>query len=164
MIKQTLIEPSRDDAVRLKRTEKMAMIVLAYAATILDDLQTDLAERLKMVDGGTERMAELSTKTDELLRALRLTIPLNQRMNLQNTATDFEIRLTPKATPATTSVVMQKDEFKGLVDMARTECRDCMDDDKTCEKCKLFQLLTVVIPLDDYSGMLCPYNLGEWAE
>ena len=76
---------------------------------------------------------------------------------------DFEIRLTPKMTPSKTSVVMQKDEFKELVDLARAKCRDCMDDDEECEKCKLFQLLTVLLPLDDYSGMLCPYNMGEWA-
>lgn len=163
-ITQTIADPSRPDATRLNRKEKMAMIVLAYAATILDDLQTDLADRIQMIDGGAEKLHDLSVKTDELLSELRLTVPVNQRMNLQNTATDFEIRLAPKATPSKTSVVLQKEEFKELVDFARAECRDCMDDDKTCEKCKLYQLLTVILPLDEYNGgMLCPYNLGEWA-
>ena len=158
------IAPSRADAVRINRTEKMAMIVLAYAATIMDDLQTELADRLTMIENGPERMKELSEKTDAVLNEIRLTIPENQRLGLQNTAMDYEIRLTPKMTPSKTSVVMQKDEFKDLVDHARVKCIDCMESDEDCEKCKLFQLLTVIIPLEDYSGgMLCPYNMGEWA-
>ena len=159
-----MLSPSRDDAVRLNRSEKMGMIIMAYTATCLEDLQTELKDRLQMVDGGEELLKELSEKADKLLNELRMTIPLNQRMNLQNTAQEYEVRLTPKATPSKTTVVMQKDEFKELVDLARAECRDCMDDDHTCQKCRLYQLLTVVLPLDDYhDGMLCPYNMGEWA-
>ena len=163
-ITKTDIAPSRADAVRINRAEKMGMIVLAYAATILDDLQTEIADRLKMIDNGPERLKELSEQVDGLLNEIRLTIPENQRLNLQNTARDFEIRLTPKMTPTKTSVVMQKEEFKELVDHARKRCVDCMESDEDCEKCKLFQLLTVILPLEDYhDGMLCPYNLGEWA-
>ena len=163
-ITREMLSPSRDDAVRITRSEKMSMIVLAYACTILEDLKADIADRLKMVDGGAERLNELSEKADGLLNDLRVTIPLNQRLNLQNTAQDFEIRLSPKAAPCKTSIVMQKKEFKELVDFARTKCRDCMDSDEECEKCGLFQLLTVLLPLDNYhDGMLCPYNLGEWA-
>ena len=163
-ITKKMISPSRDDAVRITRSEKMSMIVLAYACTILEDLKTDIADRLKMVDGGAERLNELSEKADGLLNDLRVTIPLNQRQNLENTARDFEIRLTPKLTPYKTSVVMQKEEFKELIDFARTKCRDCTESDEECEKCGLYQLLTVLLPLDNYhDGMLCPYNLGEWA-
>lgn len=163
-ITREMLSPSRDDAVRITRSEKMSMIVLAYACTILEDLKTDLADRLKMIDNGADRMNEVSEKADALLNELRVTIPLNQRMNLQNTAQDFEIRLSPKLAPCKTSVVMQKDEFKELVDFARVKCRDCMESDEECEKCGLFQLLTVLVPLNDYhDGMLCPYSLGEWA-
>jgi len=163
-ITREMLSPSRDDAVRITRSEKMAMIVLAYACTILEDLKTDLSDRLGMIDNGADRLNEVSGKADALLNELRVTIPLNQRLNLQNTAQDFEIRLSPKAAPCKTSIVMQKKEFKELVDFARTKCRDCMDSDEECEKCGLFQLLTVLLPLDNYhDGMLCPYNLGEWA-
>ena len=163
-ITKKLLEPSREDAVRLNRNEKMGMITLAYVATVLEDMQTEMADRLKMIDNGPELMQLLADDADDILNQLRLTIPENQRMNLQNTARDFEIRLTPKATPGKTSVVMQKEEFKQLVDYARTKCVDCMDSDTECEKCGLFQLLTVVLPLNDYhGGMLCPYNMGEWA-
>ena len=163
-ITMSQLDPSREDAVRLNRSEKISMIVLAYASTILEDLKTDLAERLKMVENGAERMSNASEMVDSLLHELRKTIPINQRMNLQNTATDYEIRLTPKAAPSKTSIVMQKDEFKGLVDIARAKCHDCTESDEECEKCELFQLMTVLLPLNEYhDSLLCPYNLGEWA-
>ena len=162
-ITKEMLSPSRDDAVRLNRSEKMGMITLAYVATVLEDMQTEMKDRLYMVQGAPETLHDVSQETDWLLNELRKTIPIEQRLNLQNTAQEYEIRLVPKATPGKTVVVMQKEEFKDLVDQARAKCVDCMESDKDCEKCKLFRLLTVVLPLEDYhNGMLCPYNMGEW--
>lgn len=163
-IVSTPLYPSREDAVRLKRSEKLAMIVLAYVTTVMDDLQEELKDRIQMVDNGAERLKRLSEETERLLNDLRLTVPMNQRMNLQNTGHDFDMHLTPKLSPTSTSVIMQKEEFRELVDHARVRCRECTEDDNECEKCKLFQLLTVILPMDDYHArLLCPYNLGEWA-
>ena len=163
-ITKEMIEPSRDDVVRMTRQEKMSMLVLAYIATCVDEVQAELKDRLQMITDGENRVRKLSAGVDDLLRDLRLTVPVNQRLNLQNTAMDYEIRLVPKMTPSKTSVVMQKEEFRELVDLARSKCRECMDDDQQCEKCGLYQLLTVLLPLDGYhDGLLCPYNLGEWA-
>ena len=163
-ITKEMLSPSRDDAVRLNRTEKMGMITLAYIATVLEDMPEDLKDRLCMVQGAPETMHDLSKETDWLLNELRKTIPVEQRMNLQNTAQEYEIRLVPKATPSRTNVVMQKEEFRELVDHARAKCVDCMESDEECVNCKLFKLLAVLLPLDDYhNGMLCPYNMGEWA-
>lgn len=163
-IVQKVLQPSRDDAVRLTRIEKMAMLQLAYVATVLEELQTDLKDRLGMFINGEYKMSILSESADEILNDLRLTIPMNQRMSLQNTAMDYEMRLTPKLTPMSTNVIMDKDEFKEIVDIARTKCHDCTEDSNTCTKCRLFKLLTSILPLEDYDGgLLCPYNLGEWA-
>ena len=162
-IMKEMLEPSREDAVRLTRVEKMGMIVLAYAATVLDDIRTELKERLGTIPDGTERARQLSEDVDGLLNDLRMTIPENQRVNLEHTAQDFEMRLAPKATPSKTTIIMQKEEFRQLVDAARARCRECTENDESCGKCELYQLLTVLLPLDDYhSGLLCPYNLGEW--
>jgi len=162
-IMKKLLEPSRDDAVRMTRTEKMAMIVLAYVATVFDEMREELGERLTTVEEGTEKIEILAKISDELLHDLRATIPIEQRINLQNTAKDHEMRLVPKMTPTTTNVIMGKEEFRELVDHARAECRECTKDEKECGECSLFKLLTSVLPLDDYeNGMLCPYNLGEW--
>ena len=158
------IDPSREDAVRLTRNEKVSMIVLAYACTILEDLQKEIPDRLNMIPDGLNRVKEISDRANGVLDELRLTIPMNQRMNLSNTAQDYEFRLAPKATPQTTTVIMTKDEFRDLVDYARIRCRECTDDDDECGKCGLYQLLTEVLPLEDYHDTnLCPYNMGEWA-
>lgn len=157
------LKDSREDAVRLTRNEKMAMLLLAYADTILDELRTDVGDRLKMIDGGAEALHEAAEKVDWLLNELRLTVPMDQRMHLQNTARDYDVRMTPKLTPGSTNVIMEKEEFRGLVECAREKCKVCTLDDEECEGCELFRLLTSVLPMDDYhNGMLCAYNLAGW--
>lgn len=81
-IVQKVLQPSRDDAVRLTRTEKMAMLELCYMATVFDDLQKDLSDRLGMIRQGEDRMHILASGSDEILNDLRMTIPMNQRMSL----------------------------------------------------------------------------------
>ena len=156
-------DPSREDAVRMVRSEKMGMVALAYAATILEDLQTEMKERLKMVENGTERLKKLSEDTDKLLDELRVTIPIRQRLSISNISEDSEMRLTPKAKPKETTVILGKEEFRELVDFARAKCSECFKDDQECNECGLYDLLTAILPLDNYhNSMLCPYNLGEW--
>lgn len=163
MIIRRLMDPSREDAVRLRRNEKMAMLHFMYAVTTLDDLQKDICDRLEMTGDGKSRLRTLAEEADKLLNEVRLTIPENQRMGIQNIADDCEMRVIPKATPGSASIIMSYDEFKELVDAARAKCKECILDDEECEKCELFQLLTSVLPMDDYHSMnLCPYNLGEW--
>ena len=163
MIVKKLRDPSIENAVRLTRTEKMSMILLSYAATILCDLGKEISDRIEMVENGPERIRELAEKSERFLNDIRVTIPMNQRQSLENTASDFEMRLTPKATPSQTSVLMQKEEFRELVDYARATCKECTLDDCECEECGLYKLLTVILPLEEYHGrLLCPYNLGEW--
>ena len=77
--------------------------------------------------------------------------------------TDYEMRLTPSATPSELNVIMAREEFRTLVDSAREKCRECVQDDTECEECGLYRLLTSIVPLDEYHSMnLCPYNLGRW--
>jgi len=162
-IVRKLLDPSRPDAVRLRRNERMAMIHLMYAVTILEDLVTDIDERLDMVENGKDRMDAVAKLADELLNEIRKTVPENQRIGIQNIADDYEIRLVPKATPGETNVIMAKEEFRKLVDCAKASCMECTFDDDECEQCGLFQLLTSILPLDDYHALnLCPYNLGKW--
>lgn len=162
IVKQQLA-PSRADAVRLNRTEKTSMLLLSYAAAIIEDLPDEIGDRIAMVENGPERIRKISAEINDLLQEIRVTIPMNQRQNLVNTVDDYEARFVPKATPYGANVLIQREEFRELVDAARIKCRECTEDDENCEKCKLYQLLTVVLPLDEYHGvMLCPYNLGEW--
>ena len=163
MIVKKSMDPSREDAYRMTRREKQAMIMLAHSATVLDDLQKELSDRLAMIPDGMERMHKLAHESDDVLHEVRLTIPMEQRKSLENTCMDYEMRITPKHTPSVTNVVMEKEEFRALVDFARTKCTDCTEDDESCNKCGLFRVLTSVLPLDDYHHQyLCPYNMGRW--
>ena len=163
MIVRKMLDPSREDAVRLHRNEKLAMLHFMYAVTTLDDLRQDIGDRLDMIQDGRNRMESLAAEADKLLAEVRVTVPENQRMGIQNIADDYEMRILPKATPGPTSMLITRDEFKELVDAARTKCKECILDDCECEQCELYQLLTSVLPMDDYHSLnLCPYNLGEW--
>lgn len=163
MIVKKAMDPSRDDAFRMTRNEKQAMIMLAHSATVLDDLQKDLSERLSKIQDGKDRMRKLAEESDRLLHEVRLTIPMEQRKSLENTCMDYEMRITPKHTPFMTNVIMEKEEFRSLVDFARTKCVDCTEDDESCAGCGLYRVLTSVLPLDEYHHQfLCPYNMGQW--
>ena len=155
--------PSRDDAWDLKRNEKTALTFLTNTVRALTDGKNVLAGRLSRIEDGQEMIDRLVADSHELLERVRETIPERQRLNLVRTANDYEIRLVPKYTPGTNNVVVQKDDFRQLVDAAQIKCRECIDDCNECRKCKLFKLLTVILPMDTYDGtLLCPYNLAEW--
>ena len=93
------LEPSRDDAVRMSRNEKTSMLMLSYAAAILEDLPDEIGDRIAMVENGHERIRKISADVNDLLQEIRVTIPMNQRQNLVNTVDDYEARFVPKATP-----------------------------------------------------------------
>ena len=74
-----------------------------------------------------------------------------------------ETRMVPKMTPSKTTVLVQKEEFRQLVDAAQVKCSECTDDSEQCKACGLFKLLKIVVPLESYEGtFLCPYNLAGW--
>lgn len=156
--------PSRPDAVELKRDEKMVLTFLTNTASALAETKDGLWDRLGMIEGGREKMNQVVTDALDLLQEIRMTIPERQRKSLARTAQDYEIRLTPKFTPSAHNVVVEKEDFRKLVDAAQVKCRECVDDCEECKRCSLYQLLTVVLPLDSYDGvMLCPYNMAVWA-
>ena len=155
--------PSREDAWSLTRDEKVSMTFLTTTVSALAEAKDDLKDRLSKIEGGTELMDRLVADSGKLLTEVRRTIPEKQRVSMANTAKDFEIRLVPKLTPTRTTVVCQKEDFRKLVDAAQIKCRECVEDCDGCKRCDLYQLLTVVLPLDCYEGtMLCPYNMAEW--
>ena len=157
------VNPSREDAWDLTRKEKACLQFLAHAASALEEAKTDMAARLEKVENGTERMAKVAKDAIRLLTDLRMTVPEKQRTSMINTAKDYEVRLTPKFTPTTHNVVVQKEDFRQLVDAAQAKCTDCTLDNEECRKCELYRLLVNVLPLDTYDGVyLCPYNMAEW--
>lgn len=163
MSKEQFAVPSRDDAWLVTRNEKLSILFLMNTVSAMMDSREELKDRVSKIDGGTVAMDQMCQTADWLLTEIRRTIPTDQRSNINNVSRDLEMRMMPKATPGKTMVVMQKDEFKALVDAAQAKCHDCVDDTEECRKCELFRLLTVILPMDAYDvGNLCPYNMAGW--
>lgn len=157
------VNPSREDAWDLTRREKTSLQFLAHAVSALVEAKSDLSERLDRIPDGQGRMQKLADDGIQMLTELRQTVPEKQRLNMINTAKDYEIRLVPKFTPTSHNVVVQKEEFRELVDAAQARCRDCTLDNEECKECGLYKLLVTILPMNVYSGtFLCPYNLAEW--
>lgn len=155
--------PSRQDAKDMTRPEKAALTYLMNAASAFVDAKEDLHDRLQMIEGGLELMETVAEGSLKLLTDIRMTIPERQRTSLANTAKDYEMRLVPKMTPSKTCVVVQKEDFRSLVDAAQVRCTDCTELNEDCGNCNLFRLLQIVLPLDAYdTTFLCPYNRAEW--
>ena len=157
--------PSREDAWDLTRNEKMCLTFLTNTASALAESKDGLSERIDRIEHGQDRIDRLVSDSLELLNDIRMTVPEKQRVSLVNTANDYEIRLTPKYTPSSHNVIVQKEDFRTLVDAAQAKCVECTDDNEECRKCKLFNLLVTVLPLDSYDGtFMCPYSqlIHQW--
>ena len=163
MSKEQFVVPSREDAWDVTRPEKLSILFLMNTVSAMMDSREELKDRVSKIDGGPEMMETMCTVSEKLLTEIRRTIPTAQRHNINNVSRDMEMRMVPKATPSKTTVLMQKEEFRSLVDAAQVKCRDCVDDNTECRQCKLFQLLQVILPMDRYDvGQLCPYNMAGW--
>ena len=155
--------PSRDDAWSLKRKEKESIQFLMNAVSCLQDAKEELAERISRIENGPEIMDRVASESLRLLEEICRTIPEDERAKLQRTASDYEMRLTPRFMPLKYSVVVEKEDFRTLVDAAQVKCTECADTAEECRKCRLYQWLVRNIPLDSYDGtFLCPYNNREW--
>ena len=155
--------PSREDAWLVTRGEKISILFLMNTVSAMMDSRDELRDRLAKIEGGQEMMDSMCETSEKLLTEIRRTIPTDQRHNINNVSRDMEMRMVPKATPRKTTVLLQKEEFRTLVDAAQVKCSDCTDDNEECRKCKLFQLLTVILPMDGYDdSFLCPYNARDW--
>lgn len=157
------VVPSREDAWDVKRQEKMSILFLMNTVSAMMDSRSELADRVSRIEGGKELMDTMVESADKLLTEIRRTIPEDQRRSINNISKDMEMRMVAKMTPAKTTVLVQKEDFRALVDAAQVKCRECTDDSEQCKACELFRLLKVVVPLETYDGtFLCPYNLAGW--
>ena len=163
MVKGPFVNPSREDAWPVTRSEKLSILFLMNTVSAMMDSREELKDRVSRINGGPEMMETMCEVSERLLTEIRMTIPTAQRHNINNISKDMEMRMVPKATPSKTMVLMQKEEFRELVDAAQEKCLLCTDDSEECKACKLYQILTVVLPLDRYeAGNLCPYNMAGW--
>lgn len=160
---ERFVVPSRDDAWDVTRNEKMAILFLMNTVSAMMDARDDLNDRISRIDGGKELLDTMTDSAEKLLSEVRRTIPTDQRVSINNVSKDMEMRMVPKMTPSKTTVMVQKEDFRQLVDSAQVKCRECTDDSEECKTCGLFKLLKNVVPLERYDGtFLCPYNMAGW--
>ena len=86
---------------RLRRSEKEAMMYIMNTTSQLAYAKDDLKERLSMIPDGMERMQKALDFVSLLLDDLIHTVPANQCVSLMNATTDYQVRVVPKAMPAT---------------------------------------------------------------
>ena len=152
------------DKPRLTRTETHCVQWLMNAMSSFRYAADDLKDRLALVPDGAERLRAMNTEASDLLTDIAGTIPDKQRRHLINVAKDMEVRLVPKLTQKTVTVVLSKEEGMELVDAAQVRCRECTEFNEDSQKCHLRKLLEVIVPLEDYGGLICPYSKSEWTD
>ena len=151
------------DCERLNRTEMTAVRMMLAALSTAAYAKEDLKDRLECVPDGNKRMRMAVGGLRAICDDLIGTISRSQCKQIYGTMKDFEMRLLPKLTPGSTSIIMTKEQGKELLDCARWKCNDCVENGESCRQCKLYQLLEATTPLDDYgNGLVCPYALAEW--
>ena len=163
MSRQPFAIPSREDAWDVTRGEKLSILFLMNTVSSMMDSREELRNRVSRIEGGQEMMDTMCTVSEKLLNEIRRTIPEKQRHNINNISKDMEMRLRPKQTPSETNVVIDKEDFREIIDATQVRCRECTDDNEECKKCDLYKLLLIHLPLDRYDGtFLCPYNNRDW--
>lgn len=152
------------DCERMNRGEYEAMRGLLGAVSYIAHADQNLVKRLERVPYGKQRMRMLLGGAKALSDDLVGTMPQGQCRQLQNTMQDMEIRMVPKMAAMSRNVVFDKDLAKELIDIAQEKCRGCVEDAESCMECGLYKVLESILPLNDFSGMLCPFSLSEWEE
>ena len=165
--KQSWYQLPEADCERLNRKQMGAVLRMYNLLSDESYFSEDMVSRLEMIPNGKRRMHMALGQMRSIVNDITGTIPVEQCKRIHGTMKDYESRLVPKFTPTHTSIVLEKDMAKMLVDYARAECKSCVKDGEECRQCKLYKLLVGVIPCDDYESgnrFLCPYSNSEWAD
>lgn len=157
-------EIPEEDRRRLTRTEMHSMERLMNLVHSLVYAKDDLAERLETIPSGKQRMNMAVGHFRSLMWDLSGTIPAKQQKNLDNVVQDMKMQIVPKMTPTPVTVTLSKAVAMELVDAAQIKCARCAEFNEQSEKCKLRKLLETVVPLESYSGLMCPYSRSKWED
>lgn len=154
------------DCERMTRKELLALEWTIAAQSVLLNTEEDLQKRLEMIPEGARRLSEAVKGLKDVVEDVVGTITVEQAKRIKGTMTDYELRILPKAMPPKICIFITKEQGMELVDSAKERCKACtLDGDEAQKGCKLYKILEAVVPLDDYGdGILCPYNMLDWAD
>lgn len=158
-------ELPEEDRRRLTRTEMLSLQWMLNIINTLAYAQDDLGKRLEMIPDGKQRMKTAMEMVLSIVHDLCGTVPERQNNHIDNTTRDMKAQIVPKMTPTPVTVVLTKADATELVDAAQIKCAHCAEFNEASEKgCKLRKLLEVVVPLETYSGLICPYSKAKWED
>lgn len=150
------------DREPMTRQEMQTMQWFMLALSTLMGMKERFRDRLDQVPNGRARLNMAAGQLRSLYEDLKGTINFKQWKHLNTTAVDNEARLVPKFTPMKLNIVYSKEDATELVDAAQAKCRECVNSNEESRECRLRKLMEVVIPLEKYDGMLCPYSRVKW--
>jgi len=154
-----------DECERLNRGEYEAVRCLLGAVNYAAHANDDLQKRLAIIPDGQQRMADVIQDLKDVADDIIGTVPKGQCRQIRNTMIDMEIRMTPKLSPMSRNIIIEKDTAKELIDIAMERCHGCVEGPEDGKKCALYKVLEGFLPLDNYdNGMLCPYSMSEWKD
>lgn len=143
------------------------MTLLRWLSAFLSELfyfKDDMQRRLNMIQDGPKRVDGLIDETTALLKDILDTGTETQRKQLGRALQDYKVELVPKYTPTSTKVVLSPETAKNLIDFAQEKCKACVEDNVSCRRCELYNLLEGVVTPDTYDTLLCPYAIIKWAD
>lgn len=153
------------DCERLTRPEYEALESLLVLSLIFQRVKGNLKKRAECIPYGKFRLEGAYGCIDALLGDIVGTITHEQARSLWNTLADKDVRFVPRTVPAGKDVLVDLETMQDLIRSAKEKCVGCVEDDESCRECRLYKVLEVICPLDDYSnGMLCPYYRTELEE
>ena len=166
MIKQTFYQLPDEECERLNRTEMVAMKWMIAAVNTCAYGQDDLAKRLESIPNGKSRFRLMLGQLRAIVNDLIGTMPVKQVLTVRNLMKDMELRLVPKFTPYDKRVSMDIDDLSYIVSAAKKDhCLACVRTGDECRKCRLYQILESVAPLNDWGdSTMCPYMREDWVD
>ena len=153
-----------NDCERMNRAEFEAMRCLLGAVNYAVISSKDLQKRLECIPSGKQRMNMAIGAIRAIADDIVGTMTLGQCRQLKNTMQDMEIRMVPKMTRMSQNVVLEKENARGLFNIAMEKCRGCVEDSQSCRECALYKVLEGTLPLDSYNSLSCPYAISEWKD
>lgn len=163
-MKETFYQLPEEDCERLKSREMNAIKWCMAAINSIAYAQDDLKDRLDCIPSGQVRWRLMLGHLRACLNDIIGTIPRKQAKQIKNLMEDMELRFMPKLTRTSNRVCIEVEDFAYFVEHAKADvCTSCILTDDECRKCKMYQLMESLAPLDDYGdGTMCPYAHKEW--
>lgn len=150
------------ERIRLNAGELGLMKYFVASIKSINSCKNNMPHVFERVPNGKEKIEVAVELLHEILNGIMETVTDPQMRQLDIVSKEMGIVIKPTiATGYNPSTVLSQEEKQILVDAARDgKCSTCIADNKECNRCELYGLLTAIQPLIEYKGYMCPYSKG----